>query len=1067
MLGGEAATELPGSTEPGWEELRELSEGSPSQAGGAVAAEEGEPRGPAVGAFEIGTVPPADHYYLDAPAPTGKSSKKLLRRAASEWKQLHEGLPEQITAQVFDERMDLLRVVIEGPPDTPYQHAIFVFDIHLQTGYPDVPPRVTYWAWGKRINPNLYSNGKVCLSLLGTWAGPSWEPQVSTLLQVLVSIQAMILIDTPYCNEPGQQGDAGTQKSLDYNAQVQADVVHSMTMMANKPPIGLEQIVSDFIAREGSSLVRMARELPNRFITEELLVALDAALKHPLGEPVTGKMSDSDPGRMETPSWLKLAEAPQGEDAERGSGAYAAGINADEEKESCAFVCLGVSCSLVVLLLIFGALHFALQFSLWCVGEIFGSSCECSYETQLHSQRGPLFPSEALVAATHAESKEQCCTICQTVPNCKTSMFLEEQNTVALLGWLNGTAWQDGVAEAGLGTFTDGPASNRVSCFLTDRTDAYSWLKPVKVPKVAANTTWKTVATMCTPVLTSGKDAAYEWSTAFTSLLPLGLRIIALCASMLSAAPGVQGIVLAARACGLDRLGAKVASTAKLGGHVAGPSESLTESLSGGEEELERGSSGNGLPRDTAQTAENADKPRSLVQESIAAAGVTTVPARVDGRALVDGAYVARRAVAAVEVAEAATESADEAAAKAEWGALTGSGFGQLGYMGMEYSRPQSTWDAARLGLGLTVWEGKALSIERMLLWYWVQPVAFFWVLGRSYCGLSPALQWESVIVALREITFMLATIVAALPCSCPGFLLLDFRLVRPSQWERHRTYHQRLPPADTQRNGAVVATISSTDSDLAAAEGGVDGAVPLGTDHERTSDDTSVCVNTDEPRRRPKSGRRDPLSQLVRAAIYVLAPHHFVTLCLIRRFGVLWVIVVLLHFLADLHSLNALWLLLGEPRPMGAIAVAFSMAAPWIFAWTVVVAWRYVDVTREKIAERPAAARVCQGVSGCVMVLAAAAILALCLSAVLVFGGALSPGDEVCYSAQRGDECVATGQTLGDGSHLPERYGHTCVGSACAAQPQLGSLFSEVACSTAAPDGYALDVKTGRCVPP
>jgi hypothetical protein len=25
---------------------------------------------------------------------------------------------------------------------------------------------------------------QVCLSLLGTWAGPSWEPGVSTLLQV-------------------------------------------------------------------------------------------------------------------------------------------------------------------------------------------------------------------------------------------------------------------------------------------------------------------------------------------------------------------------------------------------------------------------------------------------------------------------------------------------------------------------------------------------------------------------------------------------------------------------------------------------------------------------------------------------------------------------------------------------------------------------------------------------------------------------------------------------------------------------------------------------------------------
>ena len=39
-----------------------------------------------------------------------------------------------------------------------------------------------------RFNPNLYNDGKVCLSLLGTWegaAGEKWNAQTSTLLQVL------------------------------------------------------------------------------------------------------------------------------------------------------------------------------------------------------------------------------------------------------------------------------------------------------------------------------------------------------------------------------------------------------------------------------------------------------------------------------------------------------------------------------------------------------------------------------------------------------------------------------------------------------------------------------------------------------------------------------------------------------------------------------------------------------------------------------------------------------------------------------------------------------------------
>jgi len=57
-----------------------------------------------------------------------------------------------------------------------------------------------------RFNPNLYNCGKVCLSLLGTWsgsAGESWNPKTSSLLQILVSIQSLILVSEPYYNEPG------------------------------------------------------------------------------------------------------------------------------------------------------------------------------------------------------------------------------------------------------------------------------------------------------------------------------------------------------------------------------------------------------------------------------------------------------------------------------------------------------------------------------------------------------------------------------------------------------------------------------------------------------------------------------------------------------------------------------------------------------------------------------------------------------------------------------------------------------------------------------------------------
>ena len=69
-----------------------------------------------------------------------------------------------------------------------------------------------------------FSCGKVCLSLLGTWEGQQgerWNETTSTVLQVLVSIQSLILVPEPYFNEPGYEQeigtDAGKKHSFEYN----------------------------------------------------------------------------------------------------------------------------------------------------------------------------------------------------------------------------------------------------------------------------------------------------------------------------------------------------------------------------------------------------------------------------------------------------------------------------------------------------------------------------------------------------------------------------------------------------------------------------------------------------------------------------------------------------------------------------------------------------------------------------------------------------------------------------------------------------------------------------------
>ncbi len=143
----------------------------------------------------------------------GARGSRLLRQVSV----LATSLPLDVGSSVFvrydSQHLSSLRACISGPAGTPYEKGLFFFDIFLPSDFPAVPPKVKYLTTGAgrvRFNPNLYENGKVCLSLLGTWSGPGWIPNKSSLIQVLISIQSLILVEQPYFNEPSFEVSMGT-----------------------------------------------------------------------------------------------------------------------------------------------------------------------------------------------------------------------------------------------------------------------------------------------------------------------------------------------------------------------------------------------------------------------------------------------------------------------------------------------------------------------------------------------------------------------------------------------------------------------------------------------------------------------------------------------------------------------------------------------------------------------------------------------------------------------------------------------------------------------------------------
>lgn len=100
---------------------------------------------------------------------------------------------------------DMLKgyAMIIGPAHGLYANGIYFFIFNFPTDYPFSPPIVEYCTNDgiTRFNPNLYRQGKVCLSILNTWDGDSWtscQSIRSVLLQLL-----LLFHDKPLLNEPG------------------------------------------------------------------------------------------------------------------------------------------------------------------------------------------------------------------------------------------------------------------------------------------------------------------------------------------------------------------------------------------------------------------------------------------------------------------------------------------------------------------------------------------------------------------------------------------------------------------------------------------------------------------------------------------------------------------------------------------------------------------------------------------------------------------------------------------------------------------------------------------------
>lgn len=199
-------------------------------------------------------------YALDlTPAAAGIQPEELgttdTVRMNKEIKNFSKNSPCESAAAIYvamdAAQTNLMRALISGPEDTPYAHGLYLFNIALRGSYPGTPPIVRILTNGEgkvRFNPNLYSDGYVCLSIINTWeASPEemWNGETSSLLQVFLSIQSLVMDNEVIQKEPGYE-DYSVMDAANaaYTAVVRYNnVKYAMRKLVQSPPAEFQSVI--------------------------------------------------------------------------------------------------------------------------------------------------------------------------------------------------------------------------------------------------------------------------------------------------------------------------------------------------------------------------------------------------------------------------------------------------------------------------------------------------------------------------------------------------------------------------------------------------------------------------------------------------------------------------------------------------------------------------------------------------------------------------------------------------------------------------------------------------------
>ena len=156
------------------------------------------------------------------------------RRLQKEVVQLNDSMlkSQGIFYFIHDDIITKGTAILFGPKDTPYEFCPMEYAFDIPDDYPYSPPKVLYRTndGRTRFHPNFYTDGKVCLSILGTYSGPKWASTMN-ISTILLSIYSL-MNNNPLTNEPAYETTTlQNPKNLQYAQHVEHQMIKLFLMM--------------------------------------------------------------------------------------------------------------------------------------------------------------------------------------------------------------------------------------------------------------------------------------------------------------------------------------------------------------------------------------------------------------------------------------------------------------------------------------------------------------------------------------------------------------------------------------------------------------------------------------------------------------------------------------------------------------------------------------------------------------------------------------------------------------------------------------------------------------------